>query len=122
MIRDIEAARDALADALWWFKGFAAARPPSIDEGAGEHRDLERKIGDVREFLTSINRASIRRMGEETAIVLSFAEFERIADAIRGYNPVERMSAIQTVETVFAEYSAEEKRHREDQRNPNIPF
>lgn len=118
-IRDIETAREALADALWWFKGFAAARPPAIDEGAGEHRDLEAKIGEVRSFLSRINRASIRRLGEETAIVLSFAEFERLVDAVRVPRFAETLMATQTIETVLAEYQAEEAAFR---RGDHIPF
>ncbi|AJA07417.1 hypothetical protein SKP52_02410 [Sphingopyxis fribergensis] len=119
MIRDIEAAREALADALWWFKGFAAARPASIDEGAGEHLDLERKIGEVRNFLTSVNQASIRRMGEETAVVLTFAEFERLVDAVRIPRLAETQIAIQTIEQVLAEYREEEHAAR---RGDEIPF
>lgn len=119
MIRDIETAREALADALWWFKGFAAARPASIDEGAGEHLNLERKIGEVRRFLNSVNRASIRRLGEETAIVLSFAEFERLVDAVRVPRLAETATAIQTIEKVLAEYRAEDAAFR---NADHIPF
>ena len=118
MIRDIEGARDALADAIWWLKGFAAARPASIDEGSGEHVSLENKISEVRAFLASINRASIRRLGEETAIVLTFAEFERLVDAVRVPRPAEMQAAINTVEAVLAEYRMEEQ----SARNLDAPF
>lgn len=118
IIRDIEMAREALADALWWFKGFAAARPPSIDEGSGEHVALENQIREVRNFLGSINRASIRRLGEETAIVLTFAEFERLVDAVRVPRPAEMQAAIDTVEAVLAEYRIEEA----SARNLDVPF
>lgn len=119
MIRDIEAARDAIADAVWWFKGFAAARPASIDEGAGEHRELEAKLGKVRHFLSRINRADVRRLGEETAVVLSFAEFERLVDAVRVPRLGETAMAIQTIEKVLAEYRAEDEAAR---RGDDIPF
>jgi hypothetical protein len=118
MIRDIQGADDALADAIWWFKGFAAARPASIDEGSGEHVALEGKIREVRAFLTSVNRASIRRLGEETAIVLTFAEFERLVDAVRVPRPKEIKDAIETVEKVLAEYRMEEH----SARNLDAPF
>lgn len=118
MIRDIETAREALADAIWWFKGFAAARPASFDEGWGEHLTLENQMREVREFLSSINRASIRRLGEESAIVLTFPEFERIVDAVRVPRPAEIQAAINTVETVLAEYRHEEQ----SARNPDAPF
>lgn len=121
-IKNIEAARDALADSLWWMKGYAAAQTDPSSMGAIEARDMENKIGEVRRFLNEINHATIRRMGEETAIILSFAEFERIVDAVRGYNAQEMQLANETVEAVLAEYRAEEKRHREAQRNPGIPF
>jgi len=113
MIRNIEAANEALADAVWWFKGFAAARPPAMDEGSGEHIALESKLQEVRHFLNSINRASIRRLGEETAIVLTFAEFERLVDAVRVPRPAEIQSAINTVEAVLAEYRVEESSARD---------
>lgn len=122
MIRDIEAARDALADSLWWMKGYAAAQTDPSSMGAIEARDMENKIGDVRRFLNEIGHATIRRMGEETAIVLSFSEFERLVDAVRVPRLAETNIAIQTIENVLAEYRAEEKRHREVRRNPNIPF
>lgn len=119
MIRDVEEAREALADAVWWLKGFAAARPPSIDEGAGEHRELEAKLGEVRRFLSRINRADVRRLGEETAIVLSFAEFERLVDAVRVPRLAETVAATQTIEKVLAEYRAEDDAAR---RGDDIPF
>lgn len=119
MIRDIEAARDALADAVWWLKGFAAARPASIDEGPGEHRDLEAKLGEVSTFLASINRASIRRLGEETAVVLSFAEFERLVDAVRLPRLAETIAATQVIEQVLAEYQAQDRAAR---NSSDIPF
>lgn len=118
MIRDIESADAALADAIWWLKGFAAARPASVDEGSGEHLSLESKVREVRAFLNSVNRASIRRMGEETAVVLSFAEFERLVDAVRVPRPKEIKDAIETVEKVLAEYRMEEH----SARNLDAPF
>ncbi|MGR4893381.1 hypothetical protein ACIPPQ_20345 [Sphingopyxis sp. LARHCG72] len=119
MITDIETARDKLADAIWWLKGFAAARPASIDEGAGEHLRLESELTEVRVFLTNINNASIRRMGEETAVVLSFAEFERLVDAVRVPRLHETQIAIRTIEQVLAQYRDEEKAAR---RGDEIPF
>lgn len=118
IIRNIEAASEALADAIWWFKGFAAARPPAMDDGSGEHVALEGQLLEVRQFLHSINRASIRRMGEETAVVLSFAEFERLVDAVRVPRPAEIQAAANTIEAVLAEYRSEEA----SARNPDIPF
>lgn len=119
MITDIETARDKLADAIWWLKGFAAARPASIDEGAGEHLRLESQLNDVRAFLTHINNASIRRMGEETAVILSFAEFERLVDAVRVPRQGEVMVARQVIEDVLAQYRAEDLAAR---RGDEIPF
>lgn len=118
MIRNIQAADDALADAIWWFKGFAAARPPAMDEGSGEHVALEGNLKEVRHFLNSINRASIRRLGEETAIVLTFAEFERLVDAVRVPRPAEIQAAISTVEAVLSAYQTEEQ----SARNLDAPF
>lgn len=113
MIRDIETARDRLADALWWFKGFAAARPASIDEGAGEHLHLEAALRDVRDLLSRINAGKTRRLGDHTAIVLTYAEFERLVDAVKSPEAAEMVAAGLVIEKVMKDYRAEhdEARH-----------
>lgn len=119
MIRDIEQAHAALADAIWWLKGFAAARPSDVDEGAGEHRHMEARLQDVRNWLHSLTTGSFRRLGDERAIVLTYGEFERLVDASRpGSTRADIELAGETVRTVLDAYRDEAMRSR----NLDIPF
>lgn len=118
-IRDVQTASDRLADAQWWFKGFAAARPASIDEGSGEHTFLERQIAEVRAFLHRISTGKIRRMGDDTAIVLTYAEFERLVDAVKSPEAAEMVAAGLVIEKVVKEYRAE---HAEARHAQTVPF
>lgn len=113
---DMQDARDKLADALWWMKGFAAA---SAD--ASTERGLVAKLNEVHAYLGDVQQGMVRRLGEETAVVLTFAEFERLVDAVRVPQLEEIGAAKQTVEPVLAAYQREDQRARRD-RNPNIPF
>lgn len=125
MTKNIKEADDYLADAYWWLKGFAEARPTvcGMDAGTGESESLSRKIGDVRVFLVRVNEGRIRRLGDETAIVLSFAEWERICDflLIKPDDRREQEIATNTARTVHDEYREQEKHWRESQR-PDAPF
>lgn len=119
MIRDINTATEALADAIWWFKGFAAARPPSMDEGSGEHVSLEGKLREVRQFLNALEEARFRRLGDEKAIVIAYAEFERFVDAARPDATWQDLkSASDTAKAILEAYRHE----AESARNLNIPF
>ena len=119
MIRDIEQAHAALADAIWWLKGFAAARPPSIDEGSGDHVVMENRLQEVRNWLHSLAQGSFRRIGDEKAIVMTYAEFERFIDAARPQATWEDLNlAAETGRTILAAYRDEAARSR----NLDIPF
>ncbi|QTH19750.1 hypothetical protein HRJ34_15385 [Rhizorhabdus wittichii] len=119
MIRDIEQAHAALADAIWWLKGFAAARPASIDEGAGEHRQMEARLQDVRNWLHSLTTGSFRRLGDEKAIVMTYAEFERFVDAARPAATWDDLKlASDTAKTILDAYRDEATRSR----GLEIPF
>ncbi|GEM70982.1 hypothetical protein SAQ01S_07480 [Sphingomonas aquatilis NBRC 16722] len=113
---DMQDARDKLADALWWMRGFAAAA-----EGRGTERDIAAKLSDVHAYLGDVQNGRLRRLGEETAIVLTFAEFERLVDAARVPDAREITSAKQTIEAVLAEYRREDEQARRS-RNDQIPF
>lgn len=115
-MRDMQEARDKLADALWWMRGFAA----NGEDGTVVH-SLAGKLADVHAYLARVQLGDIRRLGDETAIVMTFAEFERLVDAIRVPRPEEIKSAVDTVEAVLAAYRREEQRAVRD-RNPEIPF
>lgn len=85
MIRDLERAHAPLADAIWRFKGFDAARPPaSIHDGpTSEAGSLALQLREVREFLNDLADGRIRRLGDEKAVVLTYAEFDVLVDSIR---------------------------------------
>jgi hypothetical protein len=111
-IRDIETARDRLADALWWLRGFSAAAVAGPDEVADR---LATEISEVREYLNEMQRGSVRRLGDEQAIVLSYAEFEHLVDAARPGAAREDLSlASTTIHKVLAEYAAEKQRANDD--------
>lgn len=118
--RTITQIDDALADMVWWIKGFCAARPPAIDEGDGAHLTLRDQLSEVRRWLGKVERGEVRRLGDETAIVLKFGEFEQIYDALAHPNGTieDRLAARAVVKAILAEYQ------REDQsaRNPDAPF
>lgn len=122
---DIKQADDRLADAYWWLKGFAESRQSvcGMEGPLGESNDLALKIMAVRNFLSDVELGRIRRLGEETAIVLTFPEWERICDflLIKPTDDHELKIAISTARTIQDEYRAQERDWR-DSRNPEIPF
>lgn len=124
-ISTIKQADDRLADAFWWLKGFAEARSAvcQIGDAAGESGDLAGKVQAVRSFLTRIDEGRIRRLGEETAIVLTFAEWERICDflLIDPDSIEQREIACKTARVIHEEYRAQDQEWR-NSNNPDLPF
>ena len=118
MMRNLDQAQDALADALWWLKGFAAGQ-----EDGTEARDLSDKLRLVREYLDNIAEGWVRRIGDERAVVVTYAEFERLIDAFpRSLQLDEEQEAGRaTVRAVLAKYQLEAREAR-DRANPEIPF
>ena len=116
----VKDADNALADMVWWIKGFCAARPPSVDESDGAHLTLRDQLGEVRRWLGKVERAEVRRLGEETAIVLRFGEFEQIYDALAHPSGTleDRLMARHMVKAILAEYQREDA----SARNPDVPF
>lgn len=121
----IKQADDMLADAYWWLKGFAEARQANcvMGEQPGEGADLARKIQEVRSFLERVNEGRIRRLGEETAIVLTFAEWERFCDflLIKPDGIEERDIASKTARAIHDQYREQEEQYRLS-RMPDAPF
>ena len=115
-MRDMQEARDKIADGLWWLRGFAAA-----NHGDAVAADLAEKLRSVHAYLADVQCGEVRRLGEETAVVLTYPEFERLIDAVRVPRPQEIKSAVDTIEAVLAAYSRESKQHARDM-NPEIPF
>lgn len=118
MIRDVEAARDKIADALWWLRGFSAANPENSSIPAGLASDMT----EVREYLNLLQHASVRRLGDEKAVVLQYSEFEHLVDASRpGATRDDIAQAATTIRSVLGSYSREAQRARDD-ANPEIPY
>lgn len=116
-MRDMQEARDKVVDALWWMRGFAAN-----SEGGSVEHDLARKLLDVNAYLAQVQTGEVRRLGEETAIVMTYGEFERLVDAVRGRPTLEDVKlAVETVDAILAAYRREDERARRD-ANPEIPF
>jgi hypothetical protein len=120
-VKNIKDADDALADAHWWMKGFIAAQP--LSEPNNVAIDLSRNIRNVRDFLIDLNAGRIRRLGDETAIVLTFREWEQIGDflMIKPDSIEERDIASAVFKNVHEEYRQQEEFYRLYQR-PDAPF
>lgn len=112
MINVMQEALDRLADALWWMRGYAAAK-----ENGGTEAALVDKLAAVHTYLRRVEHGEVRRLGEETAVVMTFAEFERLVDAVRVPREPEISAAAETIERVLAAYRDEEMRS-----NPDVPF
>jgi hypothetical protein len=121
MIRSIKDADDALADAHWWMKGFIAAK--SMTEPNQVAITLDSNLQNVRNFLLDLNAGRIRRLGDETAIVLTFHEWEQIGDALlqKPDSILEREIASGVFKKVHDQYREQEKFFRQSQRG-DAPF
>ena len=108
-MRDMQEARDKVADALWWMRGFAASSTSVV------HVDLTDKLTEVNSYLQKVQNGQVRRLGDETAVVMTFAEFERLVDAVRVPRPEEIKIAIDTINSVLADYTREDRRRNQDQ-------
>ena len=120
-VKNIKDADDALADAHWWMKGFIAAKSPSEPNQVAI--TLDQKLQNVRNFLSEVNAGRIRRLGDETAIVLTFHEWEQIGDSlmIKPDSIGEREIASAVFKKVHQEYRQQEEHFQQSQR-PDAPF
>lgn len=116
MIKTVDQAHAALADALWWLKGFAAA-----SEGHSEARAMADDLREARNYLDRIAEGQVRRIGDEKAIVLTYAEFEALYDFVSHLDATEgeKERAVTTVRDVLAQYQREADIAR---TLPEIPF
>jgi hypothetical protein len=116
MIKDVEQAHAALADALWWLKGFSSALPENPDA-----RAMAESLRQVREYLTRIADGWVRRIGAERAFVMSYADFEVLYDGIAHprSTDTDRERAAEKMRALLAQYQAEAC---EAAANPQIPF
>lgn len=108
MIRSADHARDVLADALWWLKGFAAAKQDTTAESLADG------LSELRMWVASMEVGSVCRLGEETGIVLRFCDFEKFIDAIRirPDGKEEHLAALEVIDRVMAQYRSEERAAR----------
>lgn len=106
VIRDKDQAVASLADAIWWLKGFGAA-------ASSDHEDTVVQLGaslrEVRLWIDSIERGSVRRIGDEKAVVLTYGEFETLLDAFltKPERAHEALLAASTVKRVLEQYNLE---------------
>lgn len=125
-------ALEMLADIAWWFKGFAAARPPSIDEGDGAHLELRDHTRALRLWIVGLVRGNQRRLviDKDEVILITLRELEEMreglaplhdGDALKTENLriVEQRQRGWTVAQFITEEYAQEERSA---NNPNIPF
>ncbi|WP_374139445.1 hypothetical protein [Sphingomonas sp.] len=86
---DHKEADSALADLLWWHKGFAAAHGIAAASGQGlpaNDPDLEGRARRVREWISALCVGQRRTLGlddRDRAIVITEAEFERLFDGLK---------------------------------------
>jgi hypothetical protein len=117
-----ETTDSALADALWWFRGFAATRQ------TGEHDQtfgLAEKLKRARSWLNSLASGEKRLVGlheRELGIVLTEGEFEMVYDALRfgDRTPKEEVEQIVgKLRYAYERFSTERSAMKYD---PDIPF
>jgi hypothetical protein len=113
MITDIARAGEQIADAIWWFKGFAAANVPACGmmNPDNDASSLAEQLREIRIFLDRIKDGKVRRLGEEKAIVLTYAEFERIYDYVAHprAGEAEKADAVLTIRQVLDDYHRERR-------------
>ena len=116
MIKDVELAHAALADALWWLKGFASANPDNPDA-----RAMAESLREVREYLNRIANGCVHRIGDERAFVMSYADFEVVYDGIAHprSTDADREKAAEKMRALLRQYQVEAQ---EASANPQIPF
>lgn len=125
MIRDQESAAGALADAIWWFKGFAAAQP-EFERATPAH--LAENLRLARLWLEGLTCGGYRLLGVHDsafAIALTEAEFEQLWDALRTdgskQGAEEREAVRARLKPVLDQFNAE-RRALADSRNMEVPF
>jgi len=112
-----EAADNALADALWWFRGFKAAQSPDASDATF---DMQAKLLETRNWLKRLAEGKSRVLGigePEQAVVITYAELERLFDGLRG-GIADREVGIATAKQILTEYQAEHRAARKSE----VPF
>ena len=123
MIRDHEQADRALADALWWLKGFAAAAPN--EHASNTAAGMAESLRDIRQWLGNLSLGDRRLLGTNErcfAVVLTEHEFEVLVDGLRSdANSNDHAQAANYAAKITNQLTEERKRFNDD-RNPEVPF
>lgn len=101
---------NTLADAIWWLKGFRAARP---DTDTDPSCDLGSDLLSARIWLRRLALGKSRMLGlsdHTRAVVLTEHEFEVIYDALRiEADAAEQQDGRDQIAKVYQEFTAERK-------------
>lgn len=110
-----EQADSALADAIWWFKGFRAAHADN-DPTCGMADDLR----NARNWLSRLARGKTRLLGlteRAQGVVLTEYEFEVVFDALRdGSCEQDRNLARPLIQNILDEIRAERDAARAEEK------
>lgn len=111
-----EQADNALADAIWWFRGYKASRPT---DDYDQSFDLGGALHSARTWLKRLARGKTRLFGlteREEAVALTYGEFEVLYDALRERATAQdRDLGQELVKRVLDEISVERKADRDDE-------
>lgn len=123
MIRDHEQADNALADALWWLKGFAAAAPN--EHASNTAAGMAESLRDIRQWLGSLSLGDKRLLGTNErcfAVAMTEHEYEVLVDCLRPEaRDTDFARAIECAAKITNQLNEERKRFVDD-RNPEVPF
>ena len=118
---DPTTADNALADVLWWLKGFAAAHPP---EERGEVAAMAENLRQIRQWLGSLEIGDKCLLGQNEftfACVLTEHELEVIIDGLRSTDGPSMLAALEKTQAIYKQFDGE-RRALLNGRNPEIPF
>ena len=125
---DSAAADEALADVVWWLKGFQAAQPAD-PMGAGDTTpgELHRAVSSVRDWLRRLSSGRRRTLVfygstvagvQDARVVVTEGEIERLHDALREGAPTDERAMARALTTSLLDaLSSETKR-----ADPDTPF
>lgn len=105
-------ADDRIADAVWFFKGMAAAARD--EDSAAQVNALAENLGLVRRWLADIGDGDQRLLGRhegDLRVILAEHEFEKMVDAIRGKPTQEDINlALPLINPICQQFDFERKR------------
>lgn len=114
-------ADSVLADAQWWFFGYAAGLDPK-DTGNPAH-NVAPRLRAARKWLNGLAHGDTRLVGqgEHFGVVLREGEFEQIVDALTGNTPADIERGRAVAARIYEVFTAE-RRDYANAQNEEIPF